>query len=368
MKNDIKLYKAIGKADDAMVKDALENGAVRGHRARNIIEAVACVAIICGFVALSIVLQSISRPDNKNIAASSGGEAEEETVQETEAAVVEATETEEEIYIAEVTADENGTISKHGQLDDKTAVIFNDNAVFMINKVYDHTGTSEMRFKLNQIVTTDEFDGFPHIYRSGDMIEYYDPDYEVTPLYYAWNLGDNRLMTDEEIAQRTDMDLARQNGIAEKDLDRTCCTADWYEGTPYVRYGVNQFGKQKRIVHIDILDENISVCGLTVNSSIDEAEKVLKDLGFEVERRKMNFTYGSGTGREYLFAQAEGFWIVFETASEFKGASRSAYQFIDYVNYKDNIVPAVIRMGMDYVNVASDTHHDFQHTEQFHLL
>ncbi len=362
MKNDIKLYKAIGKADDAMVKDALENGAVGNHRARNIIEAVACVAIICGFVALSIVLQSISRPENKNIAASSGGEAEEETVQETKIAAVDATETEEEIYIAEVTADENGTVKKSGQLDGNTTVIFNKNSAEMINRIYSHPGTSEMRFKLNQTVTEDEYKDFPVLNTNSRITRFYDPDYDVKPVYYDWEQG-NRLLTDEEVAE------IRKNEKEQGLEGRQCMLPDWYSGTPYVRYDINGYGKEKRIVHIDILDENISVCGLTVNSSLDEAEKVLKDLGFEVTRRAMDFSYGYKTDREYLLAEKDGVWIEFETASEFKGASRSAYQYIDFVSYKDNTVPAVIRMGIDFTYVASDTHHALpQGCEQFDLL
>ncbi len=358
MKNDMKLYKAIGEADDGMVKDALESTREKNYRLRGIIEAVACAAIVCGFVALSFVLRSVSTPKD-NIAASSGDEAitEEAIANETEATV-----TEEEIYIVEVTADENGSIVKSGQLDGKTTVIFNKNSAEMINKIYSHPGTSEMRFKLNQTVTEDEYKDFPVLNTNSRITRFYDPDYDVKPVYYDWYLG-NRLYTDEEVAEIRKSE--QEQGLE----GRQCMLADWYSGTPYVRYDVNGYGKEKRIVHIDILDENISVCGLTVNSSLDEAENTLKDLGFEVTRGKMDFTYGGrGSDREYILAQVDGFWIEFETESEYKGAAKSAYPYIDLV-YKDKTVPAVIRMGMDFTYVASDTHHALpQDGEQFDLL
>lgn len=63
MKNNIELYKAIGEADDAMVKDALESGTAKeqSRRLRGILEAAACVAAVCGFIAASFFLQRISR-------------------------------------------------------------------------------------------------------------------------------------------------------------------------------------------------------------------------------------------------------------------------------------------------------------------
>ena len=63
MKNSIELYKAIGEADDAMVKDALEGGTAKeqSRRLHGILEAAACVAAVCGFIAASFFLQRISR-------------------------------------------------------------------------------------------------------------------------------------------------------------------------------------------------------------------------------------------------------------------------------------------------------------------
>ena len=351
MKRKEILYNAISGISEGKVADAYEysNKKEKNTTLMRVLKIAGVAALFCSFIVLSLVLLKVSGPktpvDGTN-AASSGEMTEKE-----------------DVYIAEVTADESGSISKGGQIDDNSPVIFNQNAVEMINKVYSHPGTSEMRFKLNQTVTEDEYKDFPVINTNSRITRFYDPCYDVKPVYYDWEHDwEHRLYTDDEVAE------IRKNEQEQGLKGRQCILPDWYSGTPYVRYDVNGYGKEKRIVHLDILDENISVCGLTVNSSLDEAEKVLKDLGFEVTRRKMDFTYGSRSDREYILAQADGFWIEFETVSEYKGAAKSAYPYIDLV-YKNSVVPAVIRMGMEFTYVTSDTHHAIsQEYEQFDLL
>ncbi|MBO4423203.1 MAG: hypothetical protein J5879_07175 [Clostridia bacterium] len=75
MKNDIKLYKAIGNAEDYLVKDALESGspAKNGRGLRTFWEIAACVAIVCGFVMLSLVLLKLSGPKTPTDGGASSG-------------------------------------------------------------------------------------------------------------------------------------------------------------------------------------------------------------------------------------------------------------------------------------------------------
>ena len=60
-----KLYNAMGNIDDNIIKEALENNTAKekNRRLSGISEVVACAAIVCGFVALALVLRSIrTRP------------------------------------------------------------------------------------------------------------------------------------------------------------------------------------------------------------------------------------------------------------------------------------------------------------------
>ena len=306
-----KLDNAIAGIDDGLLADAMSSSETKqsGGRLRAVLGAVAAVAIIGGLAGLSLFLTKIAGP--KQPASAPGTTAAESTAEDTSGA-----ETEDAVGVS---------------LDE------------MLERVYSHPGTSEMKFRLKQTVTDEDMKDYLKKFSYGGICQYYDPDYDLTPVYYCES--DDRLMTDEEI------EAAYENGGGR-------FGPDWVSGTPYVRYDVNGYPSRdddnKAVVHVDILDEKISVCGLTVNSSLDEAEKVLTELGFKVTRNKTHKVYSCKTDREILEAHADGFWIIFEEASEMKsGFAKDVYPYTDFILYRDNVMPAIIRMGISVDGYSS---------------
>ena len=296
-----KLNNAIAGIDDGLLADTMSSSETKqsGGRLRAVLGAVAAVAIIGGLAGLSLFLTKIAGPKQP-------ASAPDNTAAGTEDAVG-------------VSLDE------------------------MLERVYSHPGTSKMKFRLKQTVTDEDMKDYLKKFSYGGICQYYDPDYDLTPVYYCES--DDRLMTDEEI------EAAYENGGGR-------FGPDWVSGTPYVRYDVNGYPSRdddnKAVVHVDILDEKISVCGLTVNSSLDEAEKVLTELGFTVTRNKTHKVYSCKTDREILEAHADGFWIIFEEASEMKsGFAKDVYPYTDFILYRDNVMPAIIRMGISVDGYSS---------------
>ncbi len=92
MKNNYKLYEAMGNIDDKIIRETEAYQAQKKDRSRlfTALEAVAVVAVVCGFVVLSVVLTKVSGP--KTDPASSGEESAIQTDTETTTAADKAAE------------------------------------------------------------------------------------------------------------------------------------------------------------------------------------------------------------------------------------------------------------------------------------
>ncbi len=105
-----KLYNAMGKIDDGIIKETFEYKAakVKNYKLRTVIEAAACVMIVCGFIVLSLVLRNLTGPSTPG---ASSDTVDEQTTYETDqmiitTALTDGTETEEQTTTSETTESE----------------------------------------------------------------------------------------------------------------------------------------------------------------------------------------------------------------------------------------------------------------------
>lgn len=292
-----KLYNAMGKIDDNIIKDALESDTAREkkYRLRNILEAVACVAVVCGFVALSLVLQGISKRSDNNIAASSGtGE------------MTEAMQTEDD-------TEELTTEAESIEVDPEQRL------AEALSIVYGHEGTTKTQFKL-----LDSFD--TAVYRTwrSPMLRvqkiYFDEAYDPEPVYSV-------------------------------DPENTSGDPVWYKG-PYVRYYVSGYpdyaGDEMHVIHVDICgDDSVSICGINVNSSFEQFSQTFTELGFKIVygyTDELPYT----KGRQIVEAKRDGMWITLEKESVFALDRSDVYgSETPALSYENGIVPAILRMGVE---------------------
>ncbi len=295
-----KLYNAMGKIDDNIIKDALESNTARekNYRLRNILEAVACVAVVCGFVALSLVLQGISKRSDNNIAASSGTKE-----------MTEAMQTEDD-------TEELTTEAESIEVDPEQRL------AEALSIVYGHEGTTKTQFKL-----LDSFD--MNVYQTWrtPMLRvqkiYFDEAYDPEPVYSV-------------------------------DPENTSGDPVWYKG-PYVRYYVSGYpeydGEEQYVIHVDICgDDSVSICGINIDSSFEEFAQTFTALGFEVESGVWD-ALPYTTGRQTIVAQRDGMWITLEKASVLELESAYVYGAeTPALSYENGIVPAILRMGVEVEN------------------
>ncbi|MBQ7698854.1 MAG: hypothetical protein IJT49_00755 [Clostridia bacterium] len=313
-----KLYNAMGKIDDDMIKDALETDAVKekNFKLRYVLQAVACAALVCGFVALSLVLQKISKPSDNNIAASSGSLSEimpDQTV--TAADTEKEAETEDsELSKALEYYESAKEWNEHRTPEDE---IDHDVLAEWVEKIYDHPGTSKTQFRLLDKFDTSKYRIADQFLIAADICydEAYDPEIAYSQVY------------NEPV---------------------------WYK-PPYVRYHVAGFPdgsvKEKYVIHTDVCgDDTVTICGINVNSSFEEFEKTFTELGFNVHRGTMDLPYAKG--RQIIEASYNGLWIILEKEAQYKPFEYEVYNtdqssgYRDYVGYDNDTVPAILRMGV----------------------
>ncbi len=230
-------YNAVSDIKDEYINDAISHNAKKkSGNARIVTEAAACVVIICGFVALSLVLRSISKPTDGNIAASSGTES---------VIVTNAAQTESDIA-------ENTTVTETAE---ETAE--NDRAERLaeaLSVVYGHEGTTKTQFKL-----LDSFDTAVYQTWRSPMLRvqkiYFDEAYDPEPVYSV-------------------------------NPENTSGDPVWYKG-PYVRYYVSGYPDyaedEMHVIHVDICgDDSVNICGINVNSSFEQFSQTFTELGFKI--------------------------------------------------------------------------------------
>ncbi|MBP5207463.1 MAG: hypothetical protein J6330_03295 [Clostridia bacterium] len=303
--NDKKLYDAMGKIDDGIIKDALESGAVKekNYRLRGILEAVACAVLVCGFVALSVVMRRVSNPSD--VGATSGP---------ADGSVTVLKDDTEQSASSDVPGDDStGEYPVYITLIEP---VDQEKLAAAVKAVYEHEGTTATQFRLLDSFDTTVYKTWRSTLFRPDM--YFDDAYDPEPLY-------------SEYAKNPDVPV-------------------WFK-CPYVRYYVAGFpaaaDEEKRIVHVDICgDASVSVCGININSTFEEFTQTFTAMGFEVEAGRM---YGLPytTGRMIIVAKRDGMWITLEKESVFALKDGDTYGPDSYVpEYENGIVPAVIRMGV----------------------
>ncbi len=117
------VYDAISDIKDEYINDAMQQSAPKKNgNFRYVLEAVACVVIVCGFVALSFVLRSVSGPVNTGVGA------EETTEQETTERMTEQEETEQITGTEEdpVIVTDTEYVTENSDIPDNTAAVTDD--------------------------------------------------------------------------------------------------------------------------------------------------------------------------------------------------------------------------------------------------
>lgn len=303
MKNNYKLYEAMGNIDDKIIRETEAYQAQKKDRSRlfTALEAVAVVAVVCGFVVLSMVLTKISGPKTDPAASGEISAAKDQTKETTDFEII--------------AADSKGEESDTTENENNYELIMQ-----MLNTIYTREDTTQTQFLLLQDFDTEKYQIFdPGIIRPAF---YFDDKWEKYPVYY--NGGDEPV---------------------------------WYK-PPYVRYQVmgypDRFEDKTCVTHIDICGiDFVSICGITVNSTFDEFRDTFSSLGFTVTGGDKPGYLPYSTQRKVIAAEYNGLWIVLEQASE-ADTNLSAYgEASNYINYENNVVPAILRIGVAVKNYSS---------------
>ena len=304
MKNKEVLYRAIGGVSEDKIADAYEYTAKKqkNYRLRSVLYGVGIAAIVLSFFVMSFVLLKISGPRTELPADGSAAA-------ETEAETTEPASTDPlRMLIDEDKKNKNGDESVDYELIRQMAAL-----------IYSREDTTITQFCLLQQFDTEKYKLFePTIVRPSF---YYDDRYGKNPVYSAGN--------DEPV---------------------------WYK-PPYVRYQVSgypdRFGEQKYVTHVDICGLNyVSVCGITVDSSFEEFRDTFSSLGFTVTGGEKAGYLPYSSQRMSIMAQYNGLWIVLEQASHADINQKSYGEDVDYLTYDNDVVPAILRIGVSVENYS----------------
>ena len=309
MKKKELLYRAVGNLDDGTVNDAMEHEVeCRDHsRLFAVLEGVAIVAVVCGLIAFSFVLMKFAGEKTDPAASGEISAAKDQTGETTDFEII--------------AADSKGEESDTTENENNYELIMQ-----MLNTIYTREDTTQTQFLLLQDFDTEKYQIFdPGIIRPAF---YFDDRWEKYPVYY--NGGDEPV---------------------------------WYK-PPYVRYQVmgypDRFEDKTCVTHIDICGiDFVSICGITVNSTFDEFRETFSNLGFSVTGGDNPVSLPYSTQRNVIAAEYNGLWIVLEQASE-ADTNLGAYgEAGNYLNYENNVVPAILRIGVAVKN--------YSHVEQYEL-
>lgn len=310
MKKKEAIYRAIGGVSEDKVADAYLNTSEKqkNNVLRKVFAGIGVAALVCSFFVLSFVLLKVSGPLNQPADGTGTGT---DTIQ------TDTTDTDTaDVVIKDKIAqliDENKKARAEAQTpEDEIDYEFLKQLAKLI---YEREDTTQTQFTLLQRFDKTKYKLFdPEIIRSA---YYYDDNYEKNPVYYE----------DETV---------------------------WYKA-PYVRYQAMGYPDKEYdreyVTHVDICGlDDVSICGITVNSTFDEFRETFTNLGFTVSGGDRAGYLPYSTERMVIMAEYNGLWIILEQASAVN-VDAEAYGAEDgYIQYENNTVPAILRMGVAVQN------------------
>ncbi|MBO4423573.1 MAG: hypothetical protein J5879_09045 [Clostridia bacterium] len=317
MKKNEKIYRAIGGISDDKAADAylVTSEKQKSHVLRKIFAGIGVAALVCSFFVLSFVLLKVSGPLNQP-ADGTGTETDTNQTDTTD------TDTAEAVIKDRIAAliDENKKAREAaGTPEDEIDYEFLKQLVKLI---YEREDTTKTQFSLLQRFDKTKYKLFdPEIIR---LAYYYDDNYEKNPVY-----------VDDKIV--------------------------WYKA-PYVRYQALGYPDKdydrEYVTHIDICGlDDVSICGITVNSTFEQFRETFTNLGFTVSGGERACYLPYSLQRMVITAEYNGFWIILEQASAVN-PEMDSYGEAGFIQYENNTVPAILRMGVAVQNDSPVEQHD----------